>query len=268
MSPVNQPMFPDLTGRVAIVTGAGRGIGRALAVDLARAGAAVAVVARSADQLAETAAGVGGVGGRALPVALDAAEHGALADLVRRVEEGLGAVDILVNNAGTVAPLGPTESLPTADVVAAFHLNVVTPVLLTAAVVPGMRRRRWGRVVNVSSGIVANPAGMVGGNVYAATKAALEAHSINLAAELDGTGVTVNVYRPGRVDTAMQGWIRAQDPQRVGGGLVERFVASHEAGALITAAESARALMDRIGRDETGRIWDVADVPDSSTAGA
>jgi NAD(P)-dependent dehydrogenase (short-subunit alcohol dehydrogenase family) len=268
MSLRNQPPIPDLAGRVAIVTGAGRGIGRALALDLARAGAAVAVVARSADQLAETAAGVSDAGGRALAVPLDIADHGTVPDLVRRVEESLGAVDILVNNAGTVAPLGPTESLPAADVAAAFQLNVLTPILLAATVVPGMRRRGWGRVVNVSSGIVANPAGMVGGNVYTATKAALEAHTSNLAAELDGTGVTVNVYRPGRVDTAMQGWIRAQDARRVGGGLVERFVAAHEAGALITAAESARALVDRIGGDETGQIWDVADVPASSSEGA
>ena len=77
-----------------------------------------------------------------------------------------------------------------------------------------MIERGWGRVVNVSSGIVANPKRMIGGNAYATSKSALEAHTLNLAAELVGTGVTVNVYRPGAVDTQMQAWIRRQSGSR------------------------------------------------------
>ena len=97
-----------------------------------------------------------------------------------------------------------------------------------------MLERRWGRVVNVSSGIVASPAAMVGANAYAATKAALEAHTVNLAAELAGTGVTVNAYRPGSVDTAMQAWIRDQDPDAIGRALHDRFTERHAAGDLIS----------------------------------
>ena len=123
-----------------------------------------------------------------------------------------GRVDILVNNAATVEPLGPTISIPAADLRLAFEVNVVAPAALTAAVLPGMLDVGWGRVVNVSSGIAAYPAGMVRGNAYATTKAALEAHTVNLAAELRGTGVTVNAYRPGGVDTAMQAWIRSRTP--------------------------------------------------------
>ena len=119
-----------------------------------------------------------------------------------------GRVDILVNNAATVEPLGPTASIAVAELRLAFELNVVAPVALTSAFLPGMLDAGWGRVVNVSSGIAAYPAGMVRGNAYATTKAALEAHTLNLAAELHGTGVTVNAYRPGGVDTAMQAWIR------------------------------------------------------------
>ena len=122
-----------------------------------------------------------------------------------------GRVDILVNNAATVEPLGPTVGIAAADLRLAFEVNVIAPAALTAAVLPGMLAG-WGRVVNISSGIVAYPAGMIRGNAYAATKAALEAHTVNLAAELRGTGVTVNAYRPGGVDTAMQAWIRRQDP--------------------------------------------------------
>jgi NAD(P)-dependent dehydrogenase (short-subunit alcohol dehydrogenase family) len=118
-------------------------------------------------------------------------------------------VDILVNNAGVVAPLGASTGIQFEAFVRAFAVNVISPAELTFALLPAMLERRWGRVVNVSSAIVAAPAAMVGGNAYVATKAALEAHTLNLAAELAGTGVTVNVYRPGSVDTAMQAWIRA-----------------------------------------------------------
>ena len=120
----------------------------------------------------------------------------------------------------------------------------------------------WGRIINVSSSIVANPGYMVGGNAYAATKAALEAHTRNLATELHGTGITVNVYRPGGVDTAMQGWIRAQAPERIGAGLHERFLHSYTSGRLLTPEESAVALLGHLlGADgqQTGAIWNLAD---------
>jgi NAD(P)-dependent dehydrogenase (short-subunit alcohol dehydrogenase family) len=104
-------------------------------------------------------------------------------------------------------------------------------------------------------GIVAGPSAMVGGTVYVATKAALEAHTVNLAAELDGTGVTVNVYRPGTVDTAMQAHIRGQDPDRVGARLVDRFVQMRETGQLASADDSGAGLVDELLGPETGAIW-------------
>ena len=182
----------------------------------------------------------------------------------RVAEAGLarGHIDILVNNAASVEPLGPTVALSADQVRGAFEINVIAPAALAAACVPGMVEAGWGRIVNVSSGIVAAPGAMVGGNIYAASKAALEAHTRNLAAELDGTGVTVNIYRPGGVDTAMQAWIRAQDPGRIGNALHERFVRSHADGGLLTPAESAAALMGHLlGPDgeQTGRIWNLAD---------
>jgi NAD(P)-dependent dehydrogenase (short-subunit alcohol dehydrogenase family) len=90
-----------------------------------------------------------------------------------------------------------------------------------------------------------------------AGKTALEAHTINLAAELRGTGVTVNAYRPGGVDTAMQAWIRQQDPERIGADLHERFNRTYTGGSLITAEHSAAALLTHLAGDETGAIWDV-----------
>jgi NAD(P)-dependent dehydrogenase (short-subunit alcohol dehydrogenase family) len=104
-------------------------------------------------------------------------------------------------------------------------------------------------------------AGMVGGNAYATTKAALEAHTVNLAAELHGTGVTVKAYRPGGVDTAMQAWIRQQDPGRIGAALHERFSRNYAEGTLITPGHSAAALLAHLAGDDTGEIWDVSIAP-------
>jgi 3-oxoacyl-[acyl-carrier protein] reductase len=118
----------------------------------------------------------------------------------------------------------------------------------------------WGRIVNISSGIADTPAAMPGMTVYAASKAALEAHTLNLAAELDGTGITVNAYRPGSVDTTMQQWIRDQSAEQIGTGLHDRFAAMHADGHLITPESSARSLLHRIVGAETGQIWSVEDL--------
>jgi 3-oxoacyl-[acyl-carrier protein] reductase len=96
-------------------------------------------------------------------------------------------------------------------------------------------------------------------NAYAATKAALEAHTLNLAAELAGSGVTVNLYRPGSVDTAMQEWIRGQPSDEIGPALHEHFRVSYEQGSLITHEQSARSLVAQVVGDATGGIWTVTD---------
>jgi len=207
----------DFAGKTALITGAGRGIGRAVALGLGGAGARVILLSRTTSQLEETRARLRG--------------------------QGVPGQRILV------APADLADEKQRGQAVAA---------VLTAAVLPAMLDAGWGRVVNVSSGIAAHPGGMVRGNAYATTKAALEAHSINLAAELHGTGVTVNAYRPGGVDTAMQAWIRQQDPGRIGAGLHERFNRNHAEGSLITPEATAAALLTHLAGDETGAIWDVS----------
>lgn len=102
-------------------------------------------------------------------------------------------------------------------------------------------------------------ANMIGSTTYAAAKAALEAHTVNLAAELTGTEVTVNAHQPGRVGTAMQAWIRGQDPARIGSGLHDRFTRSYADGTLLALERSAASLIARLGIGATGQIWDVAD---------
>ncbi|HWG24277.1 SDR family oxidoreductase [Actinospica sp.] len=254
-------MTDVLAGRTALVTGAGRGIGRAVALGLADAGADLILLARSADQLEETRALLAERGlarGGALVITADLAQE---EERTRSIEIALarGRIDVLVNNAATVEPLGATTEIPAAELRWAFEVNVFAPIALTTAVLPGMTDAGWGRVVNVSSGIAARPEAMPRGNAYAATKAALEAHTINLAAEVRGTGVTVNVYRPGRVETAMQEWIRAQDPARIGAALHGRFTHFAAAGELISPEESAAGLLERLGGQETGAVWEAED---------
>lgn len=256
-------MTTGFAGKTALITGAGRGIGRAVALGLGGAGARMVLLARSAGELDETRVLLLDLGVRAQRIQVVPAD---LADEEQRggavaAVLAAGRVDILINNAATVEPLGPTAGVKAEDLRLAFEVNVVAPAALTAAVLPGMLEAGWGRIVNVSSGIVANPAGMVRGMAYATTKAALEAHTVNLAAELRGTGVTVNAYRPGGVDTAMQAWIRSQDPDRIGAALHKRFNRNFAKGALITTERSAAALLAHLGGDGTGAVWDVSTAP-------
>jgi NAD(P)-dependent dehydrogenase (short-subunit alcohol dehydrogenase family) len=251
----------SFAGKTALITGAGRGIGRAIALGLADAGAGLILLARSAGQLDETRDLLLDRGADAAHIRVIAADLGDEEQRGRAVGTALeaGRVDILINNAATVEPLGVTAAIPAAELRRAFELNVVAPAALTAALLPGMLDAGWGRIVNVSSGIVDRPGSMVRGNAYAATKAALEAHTVNLAAELRGTGVTVNAYRPGGVDTAMQAHIRGQAPDRIGTALHTRFNQNFTEGTLITPERSAAALIAHLGGDDTGSIWDVSD---------
>ena len=252
-------MTSSLSARTALVTGAGRGIGRAIALELAQAGATVVLVARSRNQLSETADRIKELGGTALTVPADLGTISEVTRVAERTSGALGDAGILINNAAVVWPLGPSVRVDPREWAAAIQINLVAVAALSFASLPAMLAGGWGRIVNVSSGIVCHPEVMIGGNAYAAGKAALEAHTINLAAELAGSGVTVNAFRPGSVDTAMQGWIRSQDPAAIGVALHQRFTRSHAEGTLITPERSARSLIARLDSDVSGEIWDVSD---------
>ena len=147
-----EAMGTDLTGEVAIVTGGGRGIGRAIAVALAKAGASVAVVAGSEDQLAETVREITELGSRAISIAADVSHPDAVQKMMVEVEKSLGSVDLLVNNAGLAGPIGPTwETAPDAWW-RCLEVNLRGPMLCSQAVLPGMIARGDGRIVNVASG--------------------------------------------------------------------------------------------------------------------
>jgi NAD(P)-dependent dehydrogenase (short-subunit alcohol dehydrogenase family) len=200
-------------GKSALVTGAGRGIGRATAIGLAAAGARVRLLARSSDELSEVAAAITRQGGDAVVVRADLSDPAQTEAAISETLADVPSIDILINNAGVVWPLGPTLATDPADLRKAIEVNLFAVITLTRAFLPGMLERGWGRIANVSSGVVASPTAMIGANAYVHTKSALEAHTLNLAVEFAESGVTVNGYRPGSVDTAMQGFIREQPPK-------------------------------------------------------
>jgi 3-oxoacyl-[acyl-carrier protein] reductase len=190
----------DLQGRIALVTGASQGIGRACALELARAGATVALAARNESKLAEAAAEIQGAGGTAAVFALDVASEDSIKTGAKAVLERLGKVEILVNNAGiTRDGLVLRMKRPDWDDVVAT--NLTGAFLLTQALLSQMLRNRWGRVVNITS--VVGETGQAGQVNYAASKAGLIGMTRALAREVGSRGITVNAVAPGYIETPM-----------------------------------------------------------------
>jgi NAD(P)-dependent dehydrogenase (short-subunit alcohol dehydrogenase family) len=185
----------ELEGQRALVTGATSGIGRAVALQLARDGAEVLVHGRDAARGAETVQGITDAGGKASFVVADLTD---VAD-VQRLARDVGEVDILINNAG-ISAFGPTAEFDVAAFDQMFASNVRAPFILVAAIAPGMAARGRGSIVSVSS--MAGGVGLVGGAAYGATKASLEAMTRAWAAEYSASGVRVNAIAPGPVYTS------------------------------------------------------------------
>jgi NAD(P)-dependent dehydrogenase (short-subunit alcohol dehydrogenase family) len=183
-----------LEGQRALVTGATSGIGRAVALQLARDGAEVLVHGRDAARGAQTVKEITDAGGKASFVAADL---GNAAD-VQRLANDVGDVDILINNAG-ISVFGPTAEFDVSAFDKMFASNVRAPFILVAALAPGMASRGRGSIVSLSS--MAGGVGLVGGAAYGATKASLEAMTRAWAAEYSGSGVRVNAIAPGPVYT-------------------------------------------------------------------
>lgn len=194
-------MGDDGMGTV-LVTGASRGLGRALAVAFARAGAPVAICARGADELEAAADEVRLAGAPCVARALDVADEAAVTEWAAEAERLLGPPGVLVNNASLLGPRVPLTAYPLPAWREVMEVNLAGALIATQAVLPRMLERREGVVINVSSGAAIPPRSDWG--AYAVSKLALEGLSRNLARELAGTGVRVNLVDPGSMRTGMR----------------------------------------------------------------
>jgi len=218
----------SLKNRVALVTGGSRGIGRAVAISLADAGAAVAVnyreKATEARNVVET---IRAAGGRAMAVGADVSKAVQVSEMMAAVDRELGPVDVLVNNAG-VGLVRTVDDLTEEDFDLTIAVNLKSAFLCTQAVVPGMRRRKWGRIVNISSG-AARGAGGIGPH-YNASKAGMEGLTRGYAARLVKEGITVNAVAPSLIETDMVKSGLASSPSRIPLG---RFGTSEECAQVV-----------------------------------
>jgi 3-oxoacyl-[acyl-carrier protein] reductase len=234
-SQTDMVLTPDLTNRIALVTGGSRGIGRAIALALAESGADVMVNYRErtseADEVVDS---ICAAGRRAIAVGADVSDSGAVAAMMRTVEAAFGAVDVLVNNAG-VAIIRGVDELTEAEFDLTLAVNLKSAFLCTQAVLPGMRARHWGRIVNISSG-AARGAGGIGVH-YNASKAGMEGLTRGYAARLVKDGITVNAVAPSLIDTDMMHARRDQ------------YIARIPLGRMGTPEEVAQAVVMVIGNE-------------------
>jgi NAD(P)-dependent dehydrogenase (short-subunit alcohol dehydrogenase family) len=247
MTDLQNIVFPSLKERVVIITGAGQGIGRAFAKAFAMAGARAVIAERNATTAAAVAAEIMRADGQALAVQTDIADPASVNEMIEVVEDEYGRIDVLINNAAIFSTLQmrPFEQIPLEEWEQVLRVNVTGAFLCARAVLPAMRKAKWGRIINMASGAVS--LGRPGYLHYIASKSALVGMSRSMARELGADNITVNAILPGATFTeierqtvtaaqkeriiAMQCIPRAETPEDLIGTAL--FLAS-EASAFIT----------------------------------
>ena len=236
----------DLAGRVAVVTGAARGIGLAIAQRAAASGAIVALWDRDPARLASAAASLPG----ATAHTVDVTDESAVRTATAETEAAHGRIDILVNNAGITGGNAPTWELPAPEWRLVVEVNLIAPFLVSSAVLPGMVARGYGRVVNIAS--VAGKEGNPNASHYSASKAGLIALTKSLGKELAGKGVLVNCVTPAAAKTELfEQMTEAQIAYMLGKIPMGRFVQVEEIAAL------AAWLMSEECSFSTGGVFDI-----------
>lgn len=227
-------------GRVALVTGASQGIGRACALALAEGGAAIALAARNEEKLAQVAAEIEGKGGKAATFRMDVANESEIKSAVNAAIERFGKLDILVNNAGITHDTLLLR-MKRADWDSVLQTNLTGTFLCTQAALGSMLRQRWGRIINITS--IFGQIGQVGQANYSASKAGLIGFTMSMARELASRNITVNAVAPGYIETAMTAGLSEDLKSKVSDAIplgragsdmdvahAVKFLASEEAG--------------------------------------
>jgi len=248
-----------LDGKVAIVTGASRGIGKAVAIGFAREGALVAIVARTVEQLKsglagpilETADEVKTAGGKALAIRTNILVEDEVQAMVEKVLNEWGTIDILVNNSAVAAP-GPFSETTTKRWELVIGVNLLGTFLCTKAVLPTMMKQRSGSIINTSSGAADGRIRSVTGAAYGTAKAAVEHFSCSLAAELGPYNIAVNCYKPAQ-GVATEGYVFNLPPDFDKSRLVgpEKMVKA----AIFLAQQDASGVTGCVARDEELIQW-------------
>ncbi|MBM4401493.1 MAG: SDR family oxidoreductase, partial [Crenarchaeota archaeon] len=190
-----------LSGKVALITGAGRGIGQALALGLSHEGADVALVARTKHELEQTAQKICGTGRRALPITADVSNSASVEHMVKNVLKEFDRIDILVNNASRQPPIGPLVENDPEEWTHAVAVNLFGAFYCIQAVLPGMIARRCGKIINLSGGGATGPRPNF--SAYAVSKASIVRLTETLAEELKRFNIQVNAIAPGAINTRM-----------------------------------------------------------------
>jgi 3-oxoacyl-[acyl-carrier protein] reductase len=255
-------------GRVALVTGAGRGIGRAISLALAGAGARLIVLARTSAEVQETAQLIRAQGGDALAVTADVSQWDDVCRAVSYAAEQMGPIDILVNNAGIQSPIGPLIENDPAAWAHTINVNLLGTFHCAKAVLPGMISRRHGKIINLSGGGATSPRPLF--SAYAASKAAVVRLTETLAEEVMSYNIQVNAIAPGAVNTRMldevlavgevagEEWQAAQKRQLQGGTSVELAAKL----ALFLASDASNGLTGKLisASHDAWQEWDPAQV--------